>query len=149
MTTGKWKKETPLNLCLNAYANFAVGGCMSLSTDKVTHFSFKVFLSLSFLFVALTGAAMAQQAGTSSAAASRARYLSEIGVIPKSREVVVEEFINYHRHQIGSPKAGEAVALDLRWGNDRVYGAGGDAVLQVGFSTALANDRQELRPVNL
>src|SRR5215813_411988 len=122
---------------------------MSLSTDKVTHFSFKVFLSLSFLFVALTGAAMAQQAGTSSAAASRARYLSEIGVIPKSREVVVEEFINYHRHQIGSPKAGEAVAMDVRWGNDRVYGAGAEAVLQVGFSTALANDREELRPVNL
>src|SRR5215813_11841876 len=122
---------------------------MSLSTDKVTHFSFKVFLSLSFLFVALTGAALALQQGASSAAASRARYLSEIGSLPASREVAVEEFINYHRHQIGSPKAGEAVAMDVRWGNDRVYGAGAEAVLQVGFSTALANDREELRPVNL
>src|SRR5262245_30289837 len=121
---------------------------MSLSTYKDPFVCFKVFLSLSFLFITLTGEALAQDA-TSTAAAARTRYLSEIGVIPTSREVAVEEFINYHRHQIGSPKAGEAVALDLRWGNDRVYGAGGDAVLQVGFSTALANDRQELRPVNL
>jgi len=121
---------------------------MSLSTYKDPFVCFKVFLSLSFLFITLTGEALAQDA-TSTAAAARTRYLSEIGVIPTSREVAVEEFINYHRHQIGSPKVGEAVALDLRWGNDRAYGAGGEAVLQVGFSTALANDRQELRPVNL
>ena len=121
---------------------------MSLSTYKDPFVCFKVFLSLSFLFFTLTGAALAQDAA-STAAAARTRNLSEIGVIPTSREVAVEEFINYHRHQIGSPKVGEAVALDLRWGNDRAYGAGGEAVLQVGFSTALANDRQELRPVNL
>jgi uncharacterized protein YegL len=41
------------------------------------------------------------------------------------------------------------VALDLRWGNDQAFGAGNEAVLQIGFSTALANDRQQLRPVNL
>src|SRR5262245_23612199 len=122
---------------------------MSLTTDKDQFVCFKAFLSLSFIFFAMTGVALAQQQGTSSAAAARARYLSELGEIPTSREVAVEEFINYHQHQIGRPRAGEAVALDLRWGNDRVYGAGGEAVLQVGFSTALANDRQELRPVNL
>ena len=32
----------------------------------------------------------------------------------------VEEFVNYHRHEIGRPKAGEAVNLDVRWGNDVV-----------------------------
>jgi len=37
----------------------------------------------------------------------------------------------------------------VRWGNDRAFGAGYEAVLQVGFSTALANDRQDLRPINL
>ena len=121
---------------------------MPLTTDKNPLVSFKLFLSLSFLYFILTSVALAQ-AGVSSAAAARARYLSEIGVIPTSREVVVEEFINYHRHHIGSPKAGEAVAMDLRWGNDQAHGAGGEAVLQVGFSTALANDRQELRPLNL
>ena len=122
---------------------------MSLSTNKDPFVAFKLLLSLTFLFLSLTGVALAQQEGGSSAAAARARYLAELGMIPASREVAVEEFINYHRHQIGRPKVGEAVALDLRWGNDQAYGAGGEAVLQIGFSTALANDRQELRPVNL
>jgi Ca-activated chloride channel homolog len=108
---------------------------------------FKVILSLLLLLLALTDGALAQ-AGVSSAAATRARYLSEMGSLPASREVAVEEFVNYHRHQIGTPKAGEAVALDVRWGNDQAS-PGQAAVLQIGFSTALATDRQQLRPVNL
>src|SRR5262245_11102494 len=96
----------------------------------------------------MTGSALAQ-AGVSSAAAARTRYMSELGQIPTSREVAVEEFINYHQHQIGRPRVGEAVAMDLRWGNDRLSGVNGEAILQIGFSTALANDRQDLRPVNL
>jgi Ca-activated chloride channel homolog len=110
--------------------------------------SFKIFPLLLLLCLALSDASMAQE-GSSSAAASRSRYLSETGLLPSSREVAVEEFINYHRHQIGRPKSGEAVALDLRWGNAQVFGAGSEAILQIGFSTALANDRQQLRPINL
>lgn len=121
---------------------------MRLSTPKTSLVSFKFFLTFSFLFFVLTGATLAQE-GASSASASRTRYLAETGFIPSSREVAVEEFINYHRHQIGRPKAGEAVALDTRWGNDQAFGAGGEAILQVGFSTALANDRQQLPPVNV
>ncbi len=121
---------------------------MSLSIRKDPLAGFKIFLCLLFLTFALTDIALAQ-AGVSSAAASRTRYLSELGVIPASREVAVEEIINYHRHQIGRPKSGEAVALDVRWGNDRAFGSGGEAILQVGFTTAQANDRRELRPANL
>jgi Ca-activated chloride channel family protein len=109
---------------------------------------FRIFLMLLLLCFALPYASMAQD-GTSSAAASRTRYLSETGFLPTSREVAVEEFINYHRHQIGRPKSGEAVALDLRWGNAQMSGAASEAVLQIGFSTALTTDRQQLRPVNL
>jgi Ca-activated chloride channel family protein len=115
---------------------------------KATRFAFKLFLTLSFLFCALIGSAFAQ-AGVSSAADSRTRYLSEMGQIPASREVAVEEIINYRRHQIGLPKVGEAVAMDVRWGNDQVSMTGREAVLQVGFTTGLANDRRELRPLNL
>jgi len=117
-------------------------------TAKDSLVRFKIFSCLLFLFLALANAAMAQDAA-STASAARTRYLSEVGLVPSSREVAVEEFVNYHRHEIGRPKAGEAVALDLRWGNDRAFGAGYEAVLQVGFSTALANDRQDLRPINL
>lgn len=109
---------------------------------------FNTFLTFSLLFAALISTAGAQE-GTSSAAASRTRYLAETGLVPSSREVAVEEFVNYHRHQIGRPKVGEVVALDVRWGNDQIFGAGKEAILQVGFSTALASDRQQLRPINL
>lgn len=120
---------------------------MSLSRSTLPA-SLKAFLLLSLLFSALTGAALGQESA-SSAAASRTRYLADLGLIPASREVAVEEIVNYHRHQIGRPKAGEAVNLDLRWGNDPVSPYNRDAILQVGFSTALANDRQQLRPLNL
>ncbi|MBO0797766.1 MAG: hypothetical protein J2P31_03000 [Blastocatellia bacterium] len=111
-------------------------------------FTYKNSLFHLLLLLALSSTILAQDA-SSTASAARARYLSEIGMMPSSREVAVEEFVNYHRHEIERPKAGEAVALDVRWGNDRAYGAGREAVLQVGFSTALARDRQELRPINL
>src|SRR5438132_9239764 len=103
---------------------------MSPAAHKTLPVSFKLFLSLAFLFLTFTGAALAQE-GASSAAASRTRYLAETGLIPSSREVAVEEIVNYHRHQIGRPKAGEAVALDVRWGNNQAQ-AGSEAVLQVG-----------------
>ena len=122
---------------------------MSLSNYKDLPTGFKLISNILLLLFALTDGALAQQQGASSAAAARARYLSEMGSLPASREVAVEEFVNYHRHQIGSPKADEAVAMDVRWGNDRAPGAGQEAVLQIGFSTSLATDRQQLRPVNL
>jgi Ca-activated chloride channel family protein len=121
---------------------------MSPLAHKAPLVSFKFFLTLSLLFYALGGVVLAQE-GVSSAAASRTRYMAETGLIPSSREVAVEEIVNYHRHQIGRPRAGQAVAMDVRWGNDQVSIIGGEAVLQVGFSTALANDRQQLRPINL
>lgn len=120
---------------------------MPTQSDSHTRFSLRLLL-FSLLLLSLSTAARAQE-GTSTAAAARARYLSESGLVPASREVAVEEFVNYHRHQIGRPKAGEAVLLDVRWGNDVVSPDSPEAVLQIGFSTALANDRQQLPPVNL
>jgi Mg-chelatase subunit ChlD len=104
---------------------------------------------LPFFLLALGVLPAHAQEGASTAAAARTRYLSERGLIPASRSIAVEEFVNYHRHQIGRPRAGEAVLLDVRWGNDRVSSADPEAVLQIGFSTALASDRSQLPPVNL
>jgi len=100
-----------------------------------------------FLSFLLASVAIAQD-GVSTAGAARARYLGNLGLIPAAREVAVEDFVNYHRHEIGRPKAGEAVALDLRWGSNKVSSSK-EAVLQVGLSTALAHDRKQLRPLNL
>lgn len=88
------------------------------------------------------------QDGVSTAGEARTRSLSSLGLIPSAREVVVEDFVNYHRHEIPRPKAGEAVALDLRWETSSIP-KNGDAVLQVGLSTALVHDREHLRPLNL
>lgn len=121
---------------------------MSKSTYRTQPVCFKIFLALWLLCCALSVNSFAQEA-TSTAAAARTRYLSEAGVLPSSSEVAVDEFVNYHHHEIGRPKAGEAVALDVRWGNDQVSAFSGEVILQVGFSTALANDRQQWRPLNL
>lgn len=64
-------------------------------------------------------------------------------------EVAVEEFVNYHKHQLPLPKSNESVALDTRWGNDEVSGSQREAILQIGWTTSNANDRVDLRPVNL
>ena len=121
---------------------------MPTRTRRATRSALRSLLTFSLLFSAAAAAAQAQE-GASTAAAARTRYLSEMGLIPESRSVAVEEFVNYHRHQIGRPKAGEAVLLDVRWGNDRVSAAAPEAVLQIGFSTALAGDRRQLPPLNL
>lgn len=120
---------------------------MPTVTRGATRSASSLFLSL---FLLALGALPAHaQEGASTAAAARTRYLSERGLIPASRSIAVEEFVNYHRHQIGRPRAGEAVLLDVRWGNDRVSSADPEAVLQIGFSTALASDRSQLPPINL
>lgn len=66
-----------------------------------------------------------------------------------SNEIAVEEFINYRKHDLPLPKAGEAVALDVRWGNEFISPLSSEAVLQVGFTTSSVNDKQHLPPVNL
>lgn len=64
-------------------------------------------------------------------------------------EVAVEEFVNYHKHRLPLPKAGQAVAMDTRWGNWEISRSQREAVLQIGFTTAEVNERTDLRPLNL
>jgi len=64
-------------------------------------------------------------------------------------EIVVEEFVNYHKHRLPLPKWGQAVAMDTRWGNSEFSRSQREAVLQIGFTTAEVNERTDLRPLNL
>jgi uncharacterized protein YegL len=106
------------------------------------------------------------QAGVSSASASRARSESENQPLPSPSpaprrffsvappfpaapdNIAVEEIINYHRHRLPLPKSGEGIALDVRWGNDRISD-GNPSVMQVGLATAEFDDTSDLRPLNL
>lgn len=108
----------------------------------------QIIVSLLLLILSLSGIAIAQE-GVSSASASRARYLAETGLLPPANEVAVEEFVNYYRHRLATPRAGEAVAMDTRWGNEFVSASQPEAVLQVGFTTMSVSDRKDLRPLNL
>lgn len=105
-------------------------------------------VSLLLLLLSLSAIASAQE-GVSSASASRTRYMAETGLLPPSKEVAVEEFVNYYRHRLSTPKADEAVAMDVRWGNNVVSPMQPEAVLQVGFTTSAVSDRTDLRPLNL
>ncbi|HEY0868009.1 MAG TPA: VWA domain-containing protein [Fimbriimonas sp.] len=101
-----------------------------------------LILSLHLAF----SATLQAQMGVSSAAASRTRYLANLGALPAPREVEVEQLYNFHRHDIGRPKSGDSVALDVRSSSGS---AAGEAVLQVGLSTRMLGDRQDYPPLNL
>src|SRR5687767_1143492 len=82
-----------------------------------------------FVFSAMSLGIFAQESA-SSASVSRSRAMANSSANPGSYrssstfiapdEVAVEEFVNYHRHRLPLPKAGQAVAVDVRWGNDKV-----------------------------
>lgn len=78
---------------------------------------------------------------------SNSSYRTETFTPPD--EVAVEEFVNYHRHRLPLPKAGQSVAMDVRWGNDEISRNQREAVLQIGFTTPSVNERTNLRPLNL
>lgn len=88
------------------------------------------------------------QDGSSTAGHARARHLAEMRRLPTRTDVVIEDIVNYHRHALPMPRAGEAVALDVRFGMERAR-PGGHAVLQVGIATPRVADRGHLPPLNL
>ncbi|MGE0142259.1 MAG: VWA domain-containing protein [Planctomycetota bacterium] len=79
---------------------------------------------------------------------ARTRALANLGKLPTPRDVAIADIINFHRHRLPMPRAGEAVALDLRFGAVGVD-RDGEAVLQIGMAAGAVADRRELPPLNL
>lgn len=93
-----------------------------------------------FLPACLTlAAATTAQAGTSTFGQARARELADLGRLPTRAEVVVADIVNYHRHRLPLPRAGECITLDTRF--DHAAAAGATLWLQVGYTTEPAGDR--------
>lgn len=85
------------------------------------------------------------QAGYSSSSVSRTKNNSNI---PKPTEVVVEEYMNYHLHQIPLPEKNEEnVKIDLRWGNNKPKE--NQNILQIGIATAKKNSNENILPMNI
>lgn len=137
---------------------------------KVYRFCEKVLI-LGGLCISFTMFGAAQQSG-SAASVSRTRAIESANSYPAPTsypassnpvyynppravvfnapdEVAVEEFVNYHKHRLPLPKAGQGVAMDTRWGNNEISRSQREAILQIGFTTAEVNERTDLRPLNL
>ncbi len=85
------------------------------------------------------------QAGHSSGSMGRTRNNPSI---PKPSEVVVEEFMNYHLHNLPLPEKNEEnVKIDLRWGNEKPKE--NKNILQIGFTTAKKNSNDDIMPMNI
>lgn len=100
-------------------------------------------LVLSSFFMA--PATVTAQYGVSSASMSMARA----GLPPVPDAVLVEEFVNFHRHKISLPKEGQAVGLDVRLGSPHADNDCNDVVLQVGLSTRPIPDPKKVPPLNI
>jgi len=108
----------------------------------------KLTLLILVITISLQGKLSAQE-GYSSASMSMSQQKCDHAIIPTPQEVVLEEYINYHRHNIPQPEKGRAVALDARWGNPSVSPLSPDAVLQIGLTTNRIFDYTEVAPVNV
>jgi len=94
------------------------------------------------------------QAGVSSASVSRLRSEADrfaghsLAAPVAPDKIAVEEIINYHRHRLPLPRAGQGIRMDVRWGNE-TSSAGLPSVLQIGLATADMNGSSDLGPLNL
>ena len=98
------------------------------------------FLTICLLGFIINQELQAQAAGYSSASVSMNR---SNGII-SADQVIVEEYVNYHRHQIPLPKPGKDIALDLRWNSLNQE----EILLQVGITSKRILDYSEMPPIN-
>lgn len=89
------------------------------------------------------------QYGYSSASMSMGKMRSNTRALPAPSEIVLEEYINYHRHRIALPTGEDRVALDLQWGGSDLTGQLDEGILQVGIATGSAASLDLLPPVNV
>ena len=89
------------------------------------------------------------QRGYSSAAMGMSQQKSAQMIIPQPDEIVVEEYLNYHTHNLPLPEGNLAVGLDVRWGNDKVSPTSNEAVLQIGLTTGRKEKYSNSSPVNI
>ncbi|MBK8096877.1 MAG: VWA domain-containing protein [Planctomycetes bacterium] len=88
------------------------------------------------------------QDGGSTFGHARTRELAELGRLPTPLDVAVADVVNYHRHRLPLPRGDDEVFVQLRYGNEMVV-PGGQVILQFGYTTAPADDRADLPPLNL
>ncbi len=104
-----------------------------------------IIVIICFIVSILNSETTNAQAEASSASFSYARAHG----IVSSKNVNVEEYINFHRHNIVLPKAGESLSTEIKWGSEFAGTNNKYAVLQVGFATGRVKDYSKIAPLNL
>ncbi|MEX1001806.1 MAG: VWA domain-containing protein [Crocinitomicaceae bacterium] len=71
--------------------------------------------------------------------------------IPNPEDVIIEEYFNYHTHEIAMPGKDKSVALDLQWGNPTINEHNNSAIFQLGIATSDLNKGsiEDAPPVNV
>lgn len=101
-------------------------------------------ISLLLVIFALLPSLNAQR-GYSSAAMSMSQQKSAQQMIPKAAEIVVEEYFNYHTHQLPRPQNGQRIALDAQ----SMALANGNHLLQIGISSLHLQEMATRQQVNV
>ena len=97
-----------------------------------------------FMVLFFTNSTIAQL-GYSSATMAMGKMNSNYGYIPLADKIIVEEFFNYHNHNISAPKTGESLLMDISWlqSFDKSY------ILQLGISTGTVTNLEIIPAVNV
>lgn len=89
------------------------------------------------------------QEGTSTASLAMGKMRAASLSVPVPEEIIVEDYVNYHKHGINRPGKEGGVAVDVRWGAEAFEAQTEEAILQVGLATGYARNMEDLPPVNL
>lgn len=108
-----------------------------------------------FTLLAASVLSLSAQSGYSSGSYSISQAQSQqvhttgTPILPQPQTVIVEEYMNYHRHSLPMPEKNENVHMDVSWG--KVLGTETkDMILQIGFTTQRAQHSDDnLPPVNI
>lgn len=96
-------------------------------------------------FVLLFLSQLSAQEGYSSAAMSMSQQKSAELLIPSAQEVVVEEYFNYHIHQLPRPSKGKSLHLDAQ----TLTLPNGQHLLQVGITSLRMEEIEQPQAVNI
>lgn len=88
------------------------------------------------------------QLGYSSASMSMSQQNHNRYRIPAADEIVVEEYMNFHRHNLPLPSGNASICVSTEWGSSNIR-PGSEAILQVGLTTLQMTDMSDAAPLNV
>ena len=89
------------------------------------------------------------QKSYSSAALAIGKMKANARQVPLPGEVIVEEYVNYHTHDIPQPGPGESVYLDIQHSYAPLNNGADETIVQIGITTNKLVDLSKVAPLNV